>query len=275
MSSPPETSRRLYIRILLVAGMLVSAVALYFVLRPGFLGDLGAPPALARSTLRVQIVDTNGRPIQHAAASLLGASNDAPAKAEWASRSAILTISSPGGGLPSARALRITARGFRSREVRSITADKVAVLQPGLRMRVLLHDVPAEGIPEHIRILLRVRPAHVDPSDAGASEVIHLMHNLGAPGSGPRNVKRDGFGYAVSLAQARAGVILPEPGPYQVHWGLMDVRAQTWYSLSERCGRVFQVRDTSEIQDFTLPLSFDHLQETLDRLAAKVRQAGK
>ena len=281
MSTSPDPQRQRWIRALLVVGMAVSVLGLGAVLWMGplkgrGLGDLGsAPPALARATMSLQIVNRDGAPIPTAEVFLLAASNDAPADAEWAPQKGLLTLRAPSDAEPAPRSVRVTARGYRTREVRDLVRDERIVLDRGLQVRLHLADVPKTGIPKHIRVLLRVKPAGAEPSTAGAAETIQLMDNLGGPGSGPRNIPRGGFGYAVSLGQAYAGVLLPEPGAYDVHWGLIDTKADTWYSLGDACGRRIQVRDLAERQTFVLAMTFEDLQKTLDGLARGVERVGR
>lgn len=278
-----DPRRRFWIRAALLGGIVVAGVGLLAVLKAGPFeaGALaggrwgGATPSLSRNAMQVQILDANGRPVPTADVFLLGASNDSPAEAVWKPESGLLTLQLPPGAEPTPRALRITARGYRTQEVRDIVADRRVVLRRGLPVRIHLRDVPREGIPKHIRVLLRVKPAGADPDTAGASEVIDLMDNLGGPNSGPRDMPRGGFGYAVSLTQAHAGVLVPEPGSYHVHWGLIDTRVNTWFSLGKRCGRRIAVRDVAEPQAFALAMTLDDLQETLDGLSESVAHVRK
>jgi hypothetical protein len=286
MSTSVDPHRQRRIRALLVAGMLVAALGLVTVSilalsagsGPGSHGK--GPPGLARldearSGMDIQVVNTKGLPVPDAEVFLLAASNDAPADAEWHPESGTLRLLTPAGAKAAPRSVRVTARGYRTREVGNIVSDEQIVLERGLVVRLGLRDVPKEGIPPHIRILLRVKPADAEPSTAGAAETIELMDNLGAAGSGPRRLPRGGFGYAVSLTQAYAGVLVPEPGFYDVHWGLIDTKADTWYSLGQGCGRRIQVRDTNKEQAFSLVMTFDDLQKTLEGLAAGVRVVGR
>jgi len=298
VNESPDPRRRYWIRAILVAGVVLAATGLLAVLkaRPlrseldgaasGSAGSRGqGTPALSRAALRVRIVDARGRPVPSAAVFLLAASNDAPADASWSPDSGTLTLTVPPGGAAAPRALRVTARGYRTQEIAGIVAHRTVVLERGLQMRILLRGVPRDqapgketpqdGIPDHIRILLRVRPAGADPDTAGASEVIGLMDNLGKPGSGPRDIPRGGFGYPVSLTQAHAGVLVPEPGIYHVHWGLIDTQADTWFSLGARCGRRIDVRDIAQVQTFAFAMTPADLRETLAGLARGVEHVGR
>ena len=282
--SAPISPHQLRIRLGLVAGILVSFAVLVMVWQARRKDRGPSPAPLAGTTSseplsggagpvlhRVRFVDAQGVAVPGAEVFVLSADGRPPPGMLWAPEKALLSL--PASDSP--RSLRVTARGFRTREVGGIVGSREIVLQRGVRVQVLLRDMPNSGLPETVRILLRIKPADADQDLERARESIQLMDNLGDPDSGPKDMPRRGFGYPVSRAQARAGILLPQPGSYYVHWGLIDTRQITWFSLGDPCGRRIEVRGDGEEQTFHLLVTLEDLQKTLDGLESGVAEVKK
>ena len=266
----PLTRSRLLIRIGLVAGILVSGSVLVtlWLNRPQGRPTEGpsVPDETKKLLHRVRIVDAQGKPVPAAEVFVLAADGSAPKDATWSPGDAVLTL--PASDTP--RSLRVTARGYRTTQVGGVVGSREVVLPRGLPVQVELRDVPTSGLPEGVRILLRLKPANAAKEPVRAQEMIDLMDSLGAPGSDLNDLDRRGIGYLASSAQARAGILLPEPGTYHVHWGLIDAQLKTWYSLGDSCGRHIEVGDSPQAQAFNLAVTLEDLQKTIDGLAARV-----
>ena len=269
MTAPLPFSR-LLIRIGLVAGILISGSVLVTMLftppedRPA--ESVPLPGGTQKLLHRVRIVDAQGKPVPAAVVFVLAADGSAPKDAAWSPGDAVLTL--PASDTP--RSLRVTARGYRTTQIGGIVGSREVVLPRGLPVQLQLRDVPTSGLPEGVRILLRLKPANAAKEPARAQEMIDLMDNLGAPGGDLNDLDRRGIGYLASREQARAGILLPEPGTYHVHWGLIDAQLKTWYSLGDSCGRHIEVGDSPEVQGFNLAVTLEDLQKTIDGLAARV-----
>ncbi len=262
----PESRQRLLIRATLVAGMLLAGIGLVAVLQ-GKRGAAPQPPALARTSLRVKVVDTQGRTVRGAEVFVKTKGGAKPAQARWSPQDGVLMLPKR----ERAHDLRVMARGYRLRDVAGVGSDRTITLERGHRLRVTLRDVPTSGLAKRLRIMLRVRPLAVDaddPDGLDAKALIDLMDNLG--GAGPRGISRS-FGYPVSVAQAKRGILVPRAGRYHVCWGLFDLEARTWFSLPEGCGRDVDVRGAST--DASLVVGVDYLQATIDGLKDGVARA--
>ncbi|MDA1194060.1 MAG: hypothetical protein O2894_02650 [Planctomycetota bacterium] len=275
MAASPEVTRRLLIRGTLVAGVLLAALGLWAAVRASPLGREAAQPALLADTTRyVRIRGAAGEPVPGAEAFVMQREGGPAQDIAWHPDVGVLVLPEGGGTFR----VRVTAPGHKVLDFPAVNGGQSITLVPGLAARVPLRGVPSDGLPEHARFLLRVTPRGVSIPGLSDAEIVELMGNLGAEGSGPEHVPRGEFGYAVSRAQALAGLLLPAPGRYHVRWGLIDVRAGTWFSLGERSGREFDVRDTAagantEPQSFPLDVTLDDLQATLDGLAHGVEAA--
>ena len=274
MPLSPESRQRLLIRATLVAGMLLAVLGLVAVIRAkGKSTPEADAPALSRQGLRVKVVDRNGRVVRGAEVFVKTAAGADPAQARWSPTAGVLMLPRR----ERAHDLRVLARGYRIQDVAGVGDDRSIVLERGHRLRVSLLDVPTSGLPESVRIMLRVRPLDVDaqdPDGLSAADLVELMDNLG--GAGPQDIPRGDFGYPVSLAQARRGILLPRAGRYRVRWGLFELRHGTWFTLGERAGRDVTIgeADGGEGMELDLALTSDDLQATLDGLQRGIERAG-
>lgn len=260
-------SPRIWIRIALVAGVLGSAGALV-ALGAGLWDAPEGPPTLARAQVTVQFVDGDGHPVSRAQVFVLRRPGET-IEERWSGEDATLSLN----GVTSPRSVLATARGYRLKEVRGVAAHRRVVMEPGYRVRLALRNAPRALEERHIRFLLRIRP-HEDLVAASpgldAAALVDLMAHTAGRGSGPRGLPRGAFGYAVSRTQAGRGILVPMPGRYRVHWGLMDLKAGTWYSLGDECGRQITVEDGTE--RYVLDVTEGHLGKTLEGLKTSVNR---
>ncbi|MDF1699719.1 MAG: hypothetical protein P1V36_00975 [Planctomycetota bacterium] len=275
MSTSPDPKRRFWIRATLVAGMLLAALGLWAVIQGSPLGravgpdDANEPPPLPADTKRhVRVRDPDGQVVAGAAA-FVKQDPANPAEVSWHPEPGVLVLPTGGVDYP----VRVIAPGFRVQDIPAVRGGQTIRLRPGYVAKVPLRGVPPDGLPGHVRFLLRVVPRTIRAQGIPPQEIVDLMGNLGGPGSGPEHIPRGEFGYPLSREQAEAGIVLPSPGTYHVHWGLIDVKASTWYSLGDRCGRPIEVADTDAPQSLPLGVTLEDLQETLDELARGVEAA--
>ncbi|MDJ0522844.1 MAG: hypothetical protein QNJ90_12320 [Planctomycetota bacterium] len=267
----PEKRQRLLIRATLVAGMVLAGLGLVAVIQAKGAKGGAAAPALARQSLRVKVVDRHGRVVKGAQVFVKTASGAAPAQARWSPKDGTLML--PRRAQP--HDLRVLARGFRVRDVTGVGDDRTIAVERGYRLRVRVRDVPESGVPENVRVMLRIRPLDVDAADPdglSAERLVDLMDNLG--GAGPKNIPRGDFGYPVSLAQARRGILLPRSGRYHVRWGLFHLRHGTWFTRGARCGRDVEIGPDADGAAVELVMTLDDLQATIDGLKRGIASAG-
>jgi hypothetical protein len=261
--------KRNWLRLALVGGVAVSVASLLAVLGVGPFGSGAAPPApLARTQVRVEIVDADGKPVQGAMAYVMRPPGEDAAGERWSAKEAALTL--PAG---KARSLLVTARGYQMARVEGVRVSRRVVLERGLPVRVRLRNAPASLDEKSIRFLIRIRPAEellATMRGLDAATVVDLMTHAAGPRSGPRGLPRGAFGYAVSRTQAAAGILLPAPGRYHVHWGLMNLEAGTWFSLGAACGRAVLVQTGREA--YELDVTDGDLQQTLVGLRDSVNR---
>jgi len=228
----------------------------------------GGRPATA---LRVRVEDARGRIVRHARVFVDTAGGARPAQARWSPDDGVLML--PRRARP--HDLRVLARGFRIQGARGVGADHTIRLKRGYLLRVTVRDAPTDGLPRHLRIMLRVRPIlgrGAAPGGVDARTLIDLMDNLGGPG--PKGFARGDFGYPVSLAQAQSGILLPLAGRYHVRWGLIDLRTRTWFGLDARCGRDVTIVEGSAPAHAGLTILPEDLQATLAGLTRSEAEAG-
>lgn len=268
----PAARQRLLVRATLVAGMLLAGLGLVAVLKAKGSKARAPAPALSRQSLRVKVVDRHGRIVEDADVFVKTDAGAAPAKARWSPEHGTLMLPRHAGG----HSLRVLARGYRVKDVSDVSDDRTVTLERGHRLRVSVRDVPSSGLPEQVRIMLRIRPLDVDakdPDGLSVERLVDLMDNLG--GAGPKNIPRGDFGYPVSLAQARRGILLPRAGRYHVRWGLFHLRKGTWFTLGGRCGRDVEVRADAKGTGAELVMTLSDLQATLDGLNVGIAAAAR
>lgn len=261
------------VRAVIVAVLVLALLGLGVVL---WVGPFGAsePPSLARAQARVRIVDEAGRPVTTATVFALGREVGAPIAERWLPDQAVLALPE-GAGSPS---FLVAARGYRLQRIDDVRGDRVLTLRRGLLVRLTLRNAPRELPEPHIRFLLRIRPdADLVRATPGldAPGLVDLMGHIAGRHSGPRGLPRGEFGFAVSRAQGNAGVRVPLPGRYHVHWGLMDLRAGTWFSLGDRCGRMILVHEEREGAAYAMDVAEGDLQQTLEGLSTSVQRLGE
>jgi hypothetical protein len=267
------SSRRNRIRFALGCGVLLSATSLLAVLGVGPFAGGASPPPAARvtdaDTLRLDIVDPDGRPLPAAICYVMRRPGSAPVGERWDPEAAALFL--PLGGSP--HSVLVTAPGRALRRVDGLTSDRSVALEPGLGVRFALNGAPAALEHPQVRFLLRIRPTAELVEEVGgldAADLVDLMTHRGAANSGPRGLPRGEFGYAVSRTQAEAGIVVPAPGRYHVHWGLMDLSVGTWFSLGDACGRTVLVQTGRE--HYRLDVTDGDLQKTLVGLRSSVQR---
>lgn len=265
------SARRPWIRVGLGAGVLLATGGLLLLLGVGRSPGSAGPPPLARpgGAVRVQVVDVHGRLVPEARAYVLRRPGEDGRDERWSPAESTLTMAARPGG----RTVLVTARGFRMQEVPAVVRDTQVTLERGLRVRFALRNAPRALEDRNIRFLLRLRPDADLVAAApglGAAGLVDLMAHTAGPGSGPRGLPRGEFGYAVSRRQARKGILVPAPGRYRVHWGLIDLDAGTWFSLGDECGRAVLVQDGTE--RYVLDVTEGHLEKTLAGLKTSVHR---
>ncbi len=259
-------SHRLWIRIGLVLGILVLGGVLVALWTTDEQRE--APPALSRTQMRVQFVDGDGDPVPKAQVFVLR-DPDEQLEESWAPGEATLTL----GPVTRPRTVLAIARGYRMQVVRDLADSTRVTMEPGYKVHVGLRNAPKALEERHIRFLIRIRP-HEDlvaktPGMTSESLVDLMAHTAGRR-SGPRGLPRGAFGYAVSRTQARKGILVPAGGRYRVHWGLMDLKAGTWFSLGDECGRAVRVDAGGE--QYVLDVTEGHLDRTLEGLKSSVNR---
>jgi hypothetical protein len=272
MADAPDSRKRLLVRATLVAGMLLAALGLWAVVAKRCEGPPAEEPALPADTGRhVRVRGSDGSPAPGAAAFLMQRSSDGPQDVTWHESVGVLVLPENGKDYP----VRVIAPGYRVQDLPAVRGGQIITLVPGLLAQVSLRGVPSDGLPEHVRFLLRVKPAAVDVEGLQPQEIVDLMDNRGGPGSGPEHIPRGDFGYPVSREQARAGIVLPAPGSYHVHWGLIDTKARTWVRARGQEGRKLAIKDDAAAQPFFLDVTLEQLQQAIDELETGVSAVRK
>lgn len=277
VSESPAPTNRLWIRLGLVGVIVLLAVGLWAVYRGSPLAREEGPaaedpepqlPSDTRRHVRIRGADDQ---IVPGTLVLPGMDPDNPLDVQWFEKQGVLVL--PEGGTD--YRLRVVMPGHRVQDFRAVRGGQTIRMPRGYVMKVPLRGVPEDGIPEHVRFLLRVEPRGIQLGDLEPQEIVDLMDHLGGPGSGPEHIPRGDFGYPVSREQAAAGIVVPLTGSYFVRWGLIDVKARTWHGLGDRSGRTVEVKldgvtDGDVPQTFHLDVTLEQLQETLDKLARGV-----
>ncbi len=274
MAEAFDPRKRLLVRATLVAGMVLAALGLWAIVAKRCAGTPPetSKPALPADTGRhVRVRGPEGNVLPGAAAFLLQRASDGPQDVTWHESVGVLVLPESGKDYP----VRVIAPGYRVQDLSAIRGGQTITLVPGLLAKVSLRGVPSDGLPEHVRFLLRVKPAGVDVKGLQPQEIVELMDNRGGPGSGPEHIPRGDFGYPISREQARAGIVLPAPGRYHVHWGLIDTKARTWVRAQGQEGRELTIRDDPAAQPFFLDVTLEQLQQALDELETGVSAARK
>lgn len=273
MADSIDPRTRILIRSVLVVGIVLALLGLWAAIQgsPWMRGDEPSPepiPADANRLVRVRGADD-----QVVAGTIVDVGQDPanPVEVSWHADVGVLELPAAGQD----HRVRVVMPGHRVAHVPAVRGGQTIRMRPGYVVTVPLRGVPEDGLPDHVRFLLRVEPREVPIQGLRPQEIVELMANRGAPGSGPEYIPRGQFGYPVSREQAAAGIVLPSPGTYHVRWGLIDIENQTWQGLGEKTGRTFGVADQDDAQDFPLDVTPEFLQETLDRLAAMIEPARK
>jgi len=249
--------------------MILSGLGLWAVIKNARETKQTDPRALPADTGRhVRIRDEAGVPVPGAVALILQRRGAAPLDVAWHPGVGVLVLPEGGKDYP----VRVYAPERRVHDLPAVRGGQSITLKPGLIAKVALRGVPPDGLPEHVRFLLRVRPVEIEALGLEPQEIVNLMGHRGGAGSGPEHIPRGDFGYPLSREQAQAGIVVPSPGRYHVHWGLIDTQARTWFRMGAGSGREFEVGDVAKDQAFFIDVTIDGLQETLDGLAEKVAE---
>ena len=246
-------------RLLLWGGLGVLLVGSVAFLVVGLVRRGAAPPPPASPSVDthrpivVRVVDASGAPARGARAFVAAAPGALPeAAGRWDPETATLTL--PWTGRP--HAVAVQARGHRLLEVADVRGDRTLSLEPGIVARFFVE--PETPRPEPPRgVYLQVNP--VPPPDREVSpeerdSVVDLMDLLVPRAEGGPDFPRAGFGFLVSEAEGRAGLLLPMPGRYRVRWGLLDAKAGSWYALRDGAESSFDVVAATEPQTFSLSI---------------------
>ena len=194
-----------------------------------------------------------------------------PIDVTWHPPHGVLVLPEGGGEYP----VRVVMPGHRVSHYPAVRGGQLIRVRPGYVVKVPLRGIPEDGLPKHVRFLLRVQPKGDLVPGFEPQEVVDLMANRGGPNSGPQYIPRGQFGYPLSREQAAAGIVLPAIGTYHIRWGLIDIKESTWQGLGETAGRDFEVKDSDDVQEAPLDVTVEHLQQTLDDLAKGVEAAKK
>ncbi len=193
------------------------------------------------ASIEVRVLDEEGNPAPWAQVlyrSSAGSLGDALPR--WDATSATLTL--PKAGAP--HAIRVAAPGRKTQLIEGIDADRIVKLAFGFPIEI--HATGDASPPEPPRVLLfRVRPAtEGDPTkDERAAARIGDVAAFVYPRAGPRAnagppLPTRGWGYAASVSDAATGLLLPEAGAYEVHWGVFDTAHGIWQGAPGPAHRV-------------------------------------
>lgn len=280
VSEPTSPADRRRLRMMLVGGMVVALIGLVLVSvwawqrkqaqsagpQQGKVAESDPLPADTSRYVRVQGAD--GEVVPGTEVDVRRDPNK-PIDVSWHPPHGVLVLPEGGGEYP----VRVVMPGHRVSHYPAVRGGQTIRMRPGYVVKVPLRGVPTDGLPQHVRFLLRVQPKGDLVPGFKPQEVVDLMSNLGAENSGPQYIPRGQFGYPLSREQASAGIVLPAPGTYHVRWGLIDIKESTWQGLGEMAGRDFEVKGLDEAQEAPLDVTVEHLQSTLDKLAAGVEDA--
>lgn len=185
----------------------------------------------AQDAIEVRVLDEHGRPASWARVLLRRSAGDmGTMRPRWDESTATLTL--PAAGAP--HALHLAARGRRTTVVEDIRASRIVRLELGYPLEIhVTGDAEAPELPR--AILFRLRPVtQADPAtdDEAALRVTDvcsfiLPRHGGDAGSMPLLPTRR-WGFAAGVVDAAKGLLLPEPGPYEIQWGLFDMDEGTW-----------------------------------------------
>lgn len=206
------------------------ALACLAVLLLAGLAGCGGPTA-SSAPIEVRILDEHGRAAGWARVLLRRSAGDmGTMRPRWDEGNAILTL--PRAGAP--HAIHLAARGRRTRVIEGISEDLAVRLELGYPIEI--HVVGDAETPELPRaVLFRIRPVTTaDPAtdDDAALRVTEvcsfiLPRHGGDEGSMPLLPTRR-WGFAAGAVDAAKGLLLPEPGAYEIQWGLFDMDEGTW-----------------------------------------------
>jgi hypothetical protein len=266
---PDERSLR-RTRLLVWGGVAALAVAAGVVLLVMRRDDRKA--SLAPASVRMRVVDPAGAPVRDARVFVGRAAGEPPA-VRMDPGEGVLTIE--GGWAP--HAVLAGARGRRVRFLEDVRADGDLVLERGIEVRV---DVQvAEGaLRPNERLLVRVRPVAdargLLPGDGRVTkeDLVAWMATTGAEDPLVDPLTRPEFGLALSLEQAARGFLVPAPGRYAVHWGILDLGVGTFFTLEERSGKEIGVVDAPERATTRIAVTEPQVEATREGLARWVER---
>ncbi|MCA9315128.1 MAG: hypothetical protein H6806_10195 [Planctomycetes bacterium] len=197
----------------------------------------------ASDVITVRVLDERGQPAPWARVLHGGSTGDAGGlRMRWDADRALVTL--PRASAP--HTLQVAAPGRKTMVVDGITADRTIALELGYPIEI--HVTGDASPPEAPRIILfRLRPVtEQDPAtdDAAAvrvSDVCSMIYpRHGATDTSLPLLPRGRWGFAATADDAEHGLLLPEPGEYEVRWGLFDTAEGTWQS-SAGAANVLQV----------------------------------
>jgi len=226
----------------------------------------------APTSVRVRLVDPDGAPVRDARVFVSRAPGEEPA-VRMDPGTGVLTIE--GGKTP--HAVLACARGRRLHFLEDVQADGDLVLERGIEVRVEVR-VPDGALRPTERLLLRVRPV-ADAQGflpgggrAPAEDLVAWMAPTGAPDPLVDPLTRPGFGLALSAEQAARGFLLPAPGRYAVHWGLVDSTVGIFVTLEERSGKELGVADAPERGTTRIEVTLPQIEATREEIARFVER---
>lgn len=229
------------------------------------------------SPVTIRVLDADGKPLAAAVAYALGRKDAEAGAASWKGAEGTLELPPEAEG----STLLIAAPGHLVQRVEDVRGTVEVVLPPGHLVRLQIHhEVPLPEPPIHV--VMRIRPTGKleapgsDETPFSAGDVLDWMSCPAPAEEAFPAFPRRGFGFAVSQAQAAAGVHLPLAGRYSVQWGLFDTAAGTWYTLAERTGIEIGVDERREAHDFKLRITKADLELNLEKLRESIeRQRAK
>ena len=220
--SPDTTSKN---RRVLLWGVLGVALAAATGLLAVAVGRGGEGP----SRYYIRILNERGQPVPTAECRV----HRSATFNEWDRKSSVLLLS---GG--QTHSVIVRAQGYRITRVRGIDRDRNIVLKRGLPVVFRARGDATLPAGERV-VLLRIQPVfQQDPEeDAGIrtefDDIVKLLDVRTPKAEKHLHLPHEGWGFPVTLDVAAKGVLFPDPGKYVVHWGILDKKAGTWFSLGE------------------------------------------
>lgn len=187
----------------------------------------------ASDVITVRVLDEKGQPAPWARVLHGGSTGDAGGlRMRWDADHALVTL--PRASAP--HTLQVAAPGRKTMVVDGITADRTVSLELGYPIEIhVTGDAPPPEAPRiilfRVRPVTRQDPAKDDDAAVHVSDVCSMIFpRRGATEASLPLLPRGRWGFAATADDAANGLLLPEPGEYEVRWGLFDTDEGTWQS---------------------------------------------